>query len=806
MDIQGQIGNMEQLIERVKTALDANRQDEAALTLYWDFIQAATEAAGDEAGEAQQAEYIAPLLAGAYRRLYAAWSAQPNITALGKLVEAACHKHFADGETLALLANGEFQARRDEQARRLYDRLLTLHALDAQTYNNLKAACFRRQPFDDFSNLLLQQCLAAAPADLAIVRFLFAQYLLHEKYAHAPFAPPVYQKIFAVEPDNLTACCALSECYYRQGKYADAIALGEKGLQTEKQHPDLLTVLAKAYYKRGEYGKVVAYCHTILAKRPGRADIHVLLAKVYAKNALTTNDALKTYKLALQAEPANLPIRQALLRAYLRKLMIAEAIAECEQILTGLHDQYDPESRDFRGFIKEMIGEYERAMRRSPGDIPLYLITARLHEYLGHFNKALIYYRTILELPLDPDLIQRLLEFLEKLAALNVQNPHLYLYLGVLYHKIQRPAAAKAAFRMAMYSDLDEREIEDIFIKHDRSLWQYPPVLVILAHHRIVTKDILEGLAQIFKRPDREDWQGALWVLQELYDVADVIAELPQIFGWDSFRELYPQMIDIMANNGSRLALQALAELLRHELEAIRLHALHALMELADPFADQCLSQAARENPHAALRLELAQFYAQQFTEQATYHLTNMLHDEAQAVRLGVVQALQQRDAPPEPLREALFTEQDAEVRIGLIKLLARRQSPDEAHYLARLFNDLAVKRQSGGSRGTGPAKMYSRLKKLIGYADHAEDLKVLSTLIQALGALQAEQAIYGLITIAVQDSSQLLRLEAIAALGQIGSPLGAAPLQEILHAGSESQDIRTAAEQALEQIIQRNR
>ena len=73
-----------------------------------------------------------------------------------------------------------------------------------------------------------------------------------------------------------------------------------------------------------------------------------------------------------------------------------------------------------------------------------------------------------------------------------------------------------------------------------------------------------------------------------------------------------------------------------------------------------------------------------------------------------------------------------------------------------------------------------------------------------ALGNLRAEEGVYGLITIASNDSSQLLRIEAIDALGKIGSPLGATPLQTILHTPSESQDIQTAAEQALDQIIQR--
>ncbi len=786
----GILKNMEQLIEFIKTALEAKRQDDDALALYWQYIQSDTET---------------EVLPEAYRVLYIAWSTQEKPDSLNVLVETACQRHLSDIETLTFMANGEFQAKRDDNALKLYDRLLTLKALDTKMYGNLKEACFRHQPFDDFANLLLQQCLSFYPDDFAVVRFLFSQYLLYEKYTYTPFAPQIYQKILEIEPENLTTRSVLSECYYRQGKYDKAIAEGEQGLHYDKHYIDILAVLAKAHYEREEYGKVVMYCRNILAKRPGRADIQVLLAEVYTKNTLTTNDAIKAYRLALQYEPDHLPIRQALLRAYLRKLLVDEAVVECEKIVAVLYEKYDPSSPDFRGAVKEMLEEYERAIRRSPGDITLYLITAKLHEYIGHFNKALIYYRTLLQLPLDAELIGKLIEFLEKLATSKVQNPHLYLYLGLLYHKVQRYEDAKSAFQVVMYSDLDDREVDDILIKHDRSIWQYPSVLVILAHHRVVTKEILEGLVQTLRQPDRKDRDGVIWVLQELYAVNDVILELRQVFSWEIFNELYPQIIPIFANNGSRLAIQLLDELLSHRNEHVRLQALNALMQVEQPFADQCISDASRDNPYVDIRLEIAQYYTQELTERTTYHLTNMVHDEDRSVRLCVVRALRQRDIQAEPLREVLFMEQDPEIRIEIIKILAQLKDSDESSCLAHLFNDLVARRHGESSRSTGTVKMYSRLKKLIGYSEDTDEIRVLSTLIQALGYLRAEQGIYGLITIASSDNSQLLRIEAIDALGKIGSPMGVNSLQAILHSPSESRDIRTAAEQALDQIIQRN-
>ena len=378
---------------------------------------------------------------------------------------------------LSFLAEGEFEAKRYDNALKLYDRLLTLKAFDVFNYQHLKFACFQRQPYDDFSNLLLQRCFKEYPNDRSLVQFMFSQYLLSEKYTYSPFAPTLYESLLDYDPQNLTARSALCECYYRQGKYEQAIAAGEAGFTYNKHHADILATLAKVYYECGEYGRVVTYCREILAKHPGRTDILILLATVYAHNALTTNDAIKQYRLALQCTPQDLFIRQALFRSYLRKLQVDEAIAESEQIVTGLYDLYGSSQREFRLALNDMISEYERAIRRAPGDIALYLITAKLYEAIGHFHKALIYYRTLLELPLEWAMVHKLIELLEKLATFHVQNPHLYLYLGLLYHKIGRSEEAKLAFRAAMYAELDEREVEDILVRHDRSIWQYPPCL-----------------------------------------------------------------------------------------------------------------------------------------------------------------------------------------------------------------------------------------------------------------------------------------------------------------------------------------
>ncbi len=782
-------------IERIKSVVGDQRQDDEALSLYWEFIQTETSATTP-----YMSEQVRHLLIEAYRLLYTASQTQDQIQAIDALVESACLRRFSDVSMLSLLANGEFNAARYDNALKLYDRLLTLKALDADAYQQLKFACFQCQPFNDLSNLLLQRCLKEFSHDFNVVQFMFSQYLLSEKYRYSPFAPTIYTQMLDQESQNLTARSVLCECYYRQGKYEQALAVGEAGFEYGTHHPDLLATLAKVHYAGGEYGRVVTYCREVLTKHPGRTDMLVLLATVYARNALTTNEAIKYYRQALQCVPQDLFIRQALFRSYLRKLQIDEAIAESEQIVAGLYEQYGSSNREFRTTLNDMITEYERAIRRAPDDIALYLITAKLYETIGHFHKALIYYRTLLELPLERTMLHKLIELLEKLATFQVQNPHLYLYLGLLYHKIERVEEAKLAFRAAMYADLDEREVEDILVRHDRSIWQYPPVLIILAHHRIVTKDILDGLLQTFRQPDREDWEGVLWVLQELYDIDDLLFELRHIFTWEIFPEIYPQILPILGNNGSRLAIQLLRDLLMHTNEHVRMGTLHLLFQMTQSLAQQCLTEMTTENPYPDIRRELAEYYARQATEQATYHLMNMLHDEDATIRLYVAQSLQGRPLQVKLLHDVLFTERHPLVKTELIKLFEQAREPEERIYLVHLLNDLTAKRYQEGS--SAPSKMYTRLKQFVSQAEKPEETTLLLTLIRAIGQLRLEQGLYSLNTIAVYDRSHTLRLAAIQSLGQTESQLAIPLLQTFLHDASESHELRLAAEHALDQIV----
>lgn len=774
----------ENALELVKSAIEEKRQDDAALALYWDCIQS------------QEQRELAP---EAYCLLYSAFYEPRRQQDLDALIDTACQHRFTDVDVLAFLAEGEFQAERYENALKLYDRLFTLKGLDETGFQHLKLACFKRRPFDDFANLLLQRCLKDRPDDESIIQFLYSQYLLNDHFTHTGNATAIYQRVLQDEPTNLAARTALCECYFRHGKHDLAMAEAEAGLACEHQHPDLLSVLAKIYNERGEYGRVVGLCRDVLAKRPGRVDMQILLAEVYARNALTTSEAIRSYQTALRCDPHHVIVQLALFRSYMRKLQLDDALEQTRQIVSSLYEQHGAGKREFQLTVKEILSEYERVMRRIPDDLSLHLITAKLYEYIGHFHTALICYRRILEFPLDTAMTHKMIELLEKLATFRIQNPHLFLYLGLLYHKIGQREEAKQAFRTVMYSELDEHEIEDLLVRHDRSIWQYPAVLVILAHHRIVTRDVLEGLLQTFRQPDRDDWKGVLWVLRELYDIDELLPELRQLVTLDCFDEIYQHIIPLFAYNGSNYAIQTLHELLLHEQEPIRQEALNVLFQMDDRLAEQMLVTMSRESLHADIRLEIAGFFSQQPSEQATAALMNMVRDVNPKIRLYVVQSLQKRDLPSPNFREALFTEEEPEVKVELIKLIAGLHAPEEWAYLVHLLNEATARRHQ---ERAGGGNVYARLKKFVSQPDSSDEIHLFSALIHAIGTLRLEDGVNSLARLAEQDRSPLLRIEAIEAIGQIGSIQGISALRRLLGNASEPQDIRAAAEEALDLLL----
>ncbi len=186
---------------------------------------------------------------------------------------------------------------------------------------------------------------------------------------------------------------------------------------------------------------------------------------------------------------------------------------------------------------------------------------------------------------------------------------------------------------------------------------------------------------------------------------------------------------------------------------------------------------------------KLAEYYARQATEQATYHLMNMLHDEDATIRLYVAQSLQGRPLQVKLLHDVLFTERHPLVKTELIKLFEQAREPEERIYLAHLLNDVTAKRYQEGS--SAPSKMYTRLKQFVSQAEKPEETTLLLTLIRAIGQLRLEQGLYSLNTIAVYDRSHTLRLAAIQSLGQTESQLAIPLLQTFLHDASESHELR---------------
>ncbi len=138
--------------------------------------------------------------------------------------------------------------------------------------NNSNSLVSHCQPFNDLSNLLLQRCCER----------IFARFQRRTVYVFPNTCfpkntdiPPLLQlsilRCLTRNPQNLTARSVLCECYYRQGKYEQALAVGEAGFEYGTHHT-ISGDLSENTYAGGEYGRVVTYCREVLTKRIGRTD------------------------------------------------------------------------------------------------------------------------------------------------------------------------------------------------------------------------------------------------------------------------------------------------------------------------------------------------------------------------------------------------------------------------------------------------------------------------------------------------------------------------------------------------------
>lgn len=243
------------------------------------------------------------------------------------------------------------------------------------------------------NNQLYQENIISTPplSSPELVAELLQQALacLNENRFNAAVA--IYQRVLALEPDNIYAGFNLGVIRHGHGELAEAIACYETVLAKKPDNVELLCRLANAYREHGRWDRAIATCRLALKGDGNLADMHYNLGLALYHQGETLA-ARSSYQEAVRLEPVraesfyNLGVIHFELGDY-------ELAVECyEQALAIRPDDIDTHynlavTRTSQGKLEEAVEHYLRAVALAPEDAELYnalgLVLKQLQKLAG---------------------------------------------------------------------------------------------------------------------------------------------------------------------------------------------------------------------------------------------------------------------------------------------------------------------------------------------------------------------------------------------------------------------------------------
>jgi tetratricopeptide (TPR) repeat protein len=180
-----------------------------------------------------------------------------------------------------------------------------------------------------------------------------------------------YNKVLAIDPEQIYVLLYLGHAYVNKEDYDQAIAAYNKALALDPEHIDALISLGNAYYQNKDYDQAIAAYTKALAIDPEHIDALLLLGLAYVSlgNAYSQND---DYDEA-DADPKNIDVLTGLMHADVGKETYGKAIAAYTKVLaidpehtnalSGLGDAYLGLGEVFYGQKKydEALKAFEKA-------------------------------------------------------------------------------------------------------------------------------------------------------------------------------------------------------------------------------------------------------------------------------------------------------------------------------------------------------------------------------------------------------------------------------------------------------------
>lgn len=251
---------------------------------------------------------------------------------------------------------------------------------------------------------------------------------------------------------------------------------------------------------------------------------------------------------------------------------------------------------------------------------------------------------------------------------------------------------------------------------------------------------------------------------------------------------------------GSDTAVPALLTVVNDENAAVRLAAVRALGQLADPRAIDALVQTLRTDTDAGVREAAAEALGEIDSPRAVPGLIAALGAEkATAVRAKIAWALGEIDDPRavEALGAAV-RDPEAEVKREAVWALGELESRSAVPMLIPALRDADVETRKRAADALGQLESPDAIDALSA-ATKDTDAEVRQQAVEALGDIGDKRALPAL-SAAAGDGAVEVRREAVEAIGQL-EDLGSAPPALITALRDDDREVRKSAAEALGQI-----
>jgi tetratricopeptide (TPR) repeat protein len=287
-------------------------------------------------------------------------------------------------------------------------------------------------------------------------------------------AEQALRKAIELDPKSALAYSRLARVLLALGKPADAVAAARKATQLDEKSGESFAILGAAILaeNRNNWGEAIAQAQQGAFLDPANPIVLTAVGKIFEANA-QAEQAIGSYRKALQTDPGFAPARLALIQAELARGDRDAAIEEAKKAAADMPTA--PEIQLLLGEMSVRQGDYaaalsylDRAMKGLPGNADGWALLGRADQFSGRPNDAADAYAKAVELApqnfsyrstyglllgITGDLEGGLAQLKKVVESPGYKEEDAWVNLGWVYRNMNKPQESIAAYRKALEID-----------------------------------------------------------------------------------------------------------------------------------------------------------------------------------------------------------------------------------------------------------------------------------------------------------------------------------------------------------------